>query len=202
MTTQLVLASNNLHKLEELQALFAPLNVQLIRQSDLHIMEAEEPHATFVENALAKARNAAAASGMPAIADDSGLCVHALGGAPGVHSAYYAAMATGQRSDAANNQHLLNKLEGETERAAHLYCCLVAVKTANDPAPLISEGRLFGDILKSPQGSNGFGYAPLLFLRDRQCSLAQLSDAEKNAISHRSRAAHAMLELMRAVWSV
>ena len=201
MTTPLILASNNLHKLEELQALFAPLNVQLIRQSDLHIMEAEEPHATFVENALAKARNAAAASGMPAIADDSGLCVAALHGAPGVHSAYYAAMATGQRSDAANNQHLLNKMEGEDNRAAHLYCCLVAVKSANDPAPLIAEGRLFGDILKSPQGENGFGYAPLLWLKDKHCSLAQLSDAEKNTVSHRSRAAAAMLELMRTVWA-
>lgn len=205
---QLVLASNNAKKLKELQTLLAPVGVSLVTQGSLDIGEADEPHITFVENALQKARHAAAASGLPAIADDSGLCVDALGGAPGVHSARYAQVDTGsgereqQRlvQDAANNQKLLAALQGQADRRAHFLCTLVAVRSASDPEPLVAMGRWQGVIRLTAQGAGGFGYDPLLDIPEFGCSVAELDADRKNAISHRALAAAQMLTLMREVW--
>ena len=172
-TLRLVLASNNAKKLKELGALLAPAGVELVTQGALGVAEAEEPHHTFIENALAKARHAAAATGLAAIADDSGLCVDALGGAPGVHSAHYAALeptldadreALRARQDAANNAKLLAALDGASTRRARFVCALVAVRSADDPEPLIAFGRWNGEILAAPEGSGGFGYDPLMFI--------------------------------------
>src|SRR5574343_64793 len=159
---KLVLASNNAKKLVELQALFAPLGIELVNQGSLGIPEAEEPFGSFVENALAKARHAARLSGLPALADDSGLAVEALGGAPGVRSARYAQDAGGEKSDAANNAHLLRQLDGVADRRARFVCALVAVRSADDPEPLIAMGRWAGEILSAPRGAGGFGYDPLM----------------------------------------
>ncbi len=205
---RLVLASNNAKKLKELQALLAPVGVSLVTQGSLGIGEAEEPHVTFVENALQKARHAAAASGLPAIADDSGLCVDALGGAPGVHSARYAEVEVGagereqQRlvQDAANNAQLLEALRGQSDRRAHFLCTLVAVRSADDPEPLVAMGRWQGVIRQSAQGAGGFGYDPLLDIPAFGCSVAELDAERKNAVSHRALAAAQMLTLMREVW--
>ncbi len=205
---QLVLASNNAKKLKELQTLLAPVGVNLVTQGSLGIGEAEEPHITFVENALQKARHAAAASGLPAIADDSGLCVDALGGAPGVHSARYAEvdLGTGEREqqrlvqDAANNLKLLEALQGKTDRRAHFLCTLVAVRSADDPEPLIAMGRWQGVIRHDLLGSGGFGYDPLLDIPAFGCTVAELAAEQKNQVSHRALAAAQMLTLMREVW--
>ena len=206
---KLVLASNNARKLGELAALFAPLAVELVPQRRLGIDEAEEPHATFVENALAKARHAAAASGLPAIADDSGLVVDALGGAPGVASAHYASAtpAPGEeretfrrRQDAANNALLLDRLRGHADRRARFVSTLVALRRADDPEPLIATGRWEAEVLDAPRGAGGFGYDPLVFVPALGASVAELDAATKNAHSHRALAAARMLDLMRAVW--
>ena len=206
---KLVLASNNARKLGELAALFAPLAIELVPQGRLGIDEAEEPHATFVENALAKARHAAAASGLPAIADDSGLVVDALGGAPGVASAHYASAtpapgeereAFRRRQDAANNALLLDRLRGHADRRARFVSTLVALRRADDPEPLIATGRWEAEVLDAPRGAGGFGYDPLVFVPALGASVAELDAATKNAHSHRALAAARMLDLMRAVW--
>ncbi len=205
---RLVLASNNAGKLAELQTLFAPLGVELVTQGALGVGEAEEPHASFVENALAKARHAAQASQGAAIADDSGLCVDALGGGPGVISAHFAAVALppGEREaqrrvqDAANNALLLQRMQGAADRRARFVCTLVAVRSTDDPEPLIATGRWQGMLLREPRGAGGFGYDPLLFIPALGRTVAELDAAAKNAHSHRAIAARQMLALMREAW--
>lgn len=223
---RLVLASNNAKKLAELQTLLGGLAVDLKTQGSLGIAEAEEPHCTFIENALAKARHAAAASGAAAIADDSGVCVDALDGAPGVVSAHYAPLDvpldarldapldTGmtpatqrevlrRRQDAANNALLLQRLQGRAdgaERRAHFISTLVAVRHANDPQPLVAVGRWPGEILAAPRGERGFGYDPLMFIPDLGRTVAELDDATKNAHSHRARAMAQLRVMLREVW--
>ena len=205
---RLVLASNNAKKLGELRALLDGLAVELVTQGSLGIAEAEEPHHTFIENALAKARHAAAAAGGAAIADDSGLCVDALGGAPGVGSAHYAGdvAATGEREarrrvqDAANNARLIQALHDKVDRRGHFISTLVAVRHAQDPEPLVAVGRWLGQILQAPRGTQGFGYDPLVFIPDLGCTVADLDAAAKNQHSHRARAAAQMRALLREVW--
>jgi XTP/dITP diphosphohydrolase len=205
---RVVLASNNAKKLAELQAMFSALALQLIRQGDLGVPEADEPFQTFIENGLAKARHAAAATGCAAIADDSGLCVDALGGAPGVNSARYAGVVTDegdrearrQLQDRANNRLLYERLKQQNNRHATFVCTLVAVRGADDPQPLIAVGRWPGQILHAPQGEGGFGYDPMVFIPGLGCAAAELSAEEKNKHSHRAIAATAMLSLLREVW--
>ncbi len=207
---RLVLASHNAGKLTELQALFAPLPLDLVAQPSLGLAEAEEPHATFVENALAKARHAAQATGQAALADDSGLCVDALGGAPGVVSAQYAsvALAAGEREaqrrqqDAANNALLLQHLQGASTRRASFVCTLVALRSADDPQPLVATGRWQGEILAAPRGTGGFGYDPLMYIPTLCATVAELPRALKNAHSHRALACRQMLQLMRDAWQL
>lgn len=197
---RLVLASNNAKKLLELQALFAPLGLELVTQGSLGIGEAEEPHLTFVENALAKARHAAQASGNAAIADDSGLCVDALGGRPGVLSARFATLYGGPRDDEANNDELLRQLQGVADRRARFVSALVAVRSADDPEPLVAFGRWEGEVIAQRRGQGGFGYDPLMFIPMLGRTVAELDAAVKNAHSHRALAAQQMLVLMREVW--
>ena len=197
---KLVLASNNAKKLVELQALFAPLGIELVTQGSLGIPEAEEPFDTFVENALAKARHAARASGLPALADDSGLSVEALGGAPGVRSARYALDAGGAKSDAANNERLLREMAGMADRRARFVCALVAVRSADDPEPLIAMGRWAGEILTAPAGDGGFGYDPLMHIPALGQTVASLSAEVKNHHSHRALAAAQLIRQFREVW--
>jgi XTP/dITP diphosphohydrolase len=205
---RVVLASNNRKKLAELAAMFVSLPVTLVVQGELGIAEADEPHATFVENALAKARHAARAAGGAALADDSGLCVDALGGAPGVISAHYAGAVAPQPDrevtrglqDAANNRLLLERLRGVAERRAAFVSTLVALRTADDPEPLVAVGRWPGTILEAPRGAGGFGYDPLFRPDGLECSAAELDAARKNAISHRAIAAARMLALLREAW--
>jgi XTP/dITP diphosphohydrolase len=197
---KLVLASNNAKKLVELQALFSPLGIELVTQGSLGIPEAEEPFDSFVENALTKARHASRLSGLPALADDSGLAVEALGGAPGVLSARYATLFGRPKSDAENNAVLLEKLAGVQDRAARFVCALVAVRSAEDPEPLIAMGRWQGQVLPALSGEGGFGYDPLLFIPSLGRSVAQLSAAEKNSLSHRALAAADLVKQMREVW--
>ncbi len=198
---RLVLASNNAGKLAELQSLFAPLGLSLVCQGELGIGEADEPHLTFIENALAKARHAAHHAGAAAIADDSGLCVDALGGAPGVRSARYAQDFAQPKGDAANNRVLIEQLaRASADRTARFVCALVAVRAADDPQPLVALGRWSGVILAEPRGEAGFGYDPLMFIPELQCSVAELSAADKNARSHRGLASRDMLQQMREVW--
>lgn len=205
---RMVLASNNAKKLSELRDLLSPLGLDLLPQGQLGIAEAEEPHLTFIENALAKARHAAAAWGGAAIADDSGLCVDALGGAPGVISAHFAGLvpAQGEREatrrvqDAANNATLLERLRGQTGRHARFVSTLVAIRSAEDPEPLVALGRWEGEILEAPRGEAGFGYDPLMFIPDLGVAVAELDAAAKNRVSHRARAAAQMLVLLREVW--
>ncbi|MBT9595998.1 MAG: non-canonical purine NTP pyrophosphatase [Vitreoscilla sp.] len=206
---RIVLASNNAKKLAELGGLFAPLRLELVTQGSLGVSEAEEPHITFIENALAKARHAAHATGLPALADDSGLCVDALGGAPGVQSAVYAPFmpdpgqereAHRRAQDAANNTLLLQRLAGVADRRASFVCALVALRTAGDPEPLIAFGRWEGEILAEPQGDGGFGYDPLMFIPALGSTVAALPAATKSAHSHRAIAAAQLLGLMRSAW--
>jgi XTP/dITP diphosphohydrolase len=193
---RIVLASNNPGKLREMRALLAPLGREVISQAELGIAETEEPHDTFLENALAKARHASRASGLPALADDSGLCVDALGGAPGVHSAYFAGRAGGREErDARNNAKLLASL-GEN-RKAHYRCVMALVRSADDPAPLIAEGSWEGEIARAPRGVNGFGYDPLFLVAARGLTAAELPEEEKNRISHRAQAAARLLAALR-----
>jgi len=197
---KLVLASNNAKKLVELQALFAPLGIELVRQGSLGIPEAEEPFETFAENALTKARHAARLSGLPALADDSGLSVDALGGAPGVRSARYALDAGGEKSDAANNERLLREMAEIEDRRARFVCALVAVRSADDPEPLIAMGRWAGEILTAPSGEGGFGYDPLMQIPSLGQSVADLDAQVKNQHSHRALAAAVLIQQFREVW--
>ncbi len=194
--TRVVLASNNPGKLRELSALLAPLRIQLTAQSAFGVGEADEPHITFVENALAKARHAAEGSGLAALADDSGLCVEALDGAPGVRSARLAGDAA---SDADNNRRLLELLAPHEDRRAHYYCVLVLVRTPHDPQPVIAEGEWHGEILRAARGAGGFGYDPLFWLPELGCTAAQLPPERKNELSHRARAVERLVERARRI---
>ena len=197
---KIVLASNNKGKLAELQTMLAPLQVELVRQADLNIPEAEEPYRTFVENALTKARHAARLSGLPALADDAGLCVDAFGGQPGVDTAYYATRFGYAKSDDNNVTALLEQMQGISNRRAAMVSTLVAVRSADDPEPLIAVGRVVGEIATERRGSNGFGFDPIMFIPEFGKTFAELPVAVKNANSHRGRAAQAMLALMRERW--
>ena len=192
---KLVLASNNPGKLREIGALLAPLSIELIPQARLGIGEADEPHATFLENALAKARHASRAAGLPALADDSGLCVDALGGEPGVHSSYYAGREGGREvRDARNNEKVL--LNVRQSRNAYYCCVMVMLRHPEDPRPLVAEGIWRGEIARAPRGTNGFGYDALFLLPGRGLTAAELEPAEKNRISHRAQALARLLELL------
>lgn len=192
---QLVLASNNAGKLREFVQLFAPLGIELLPQATFGVSEAKEPHCTFVENALVKARHCARVTGLPALADDSGLCVNALGGAPGVHSARYAGEP---KSDARNSEKLLADMRGKTDRRAHYVCVLALCRSADDPQPLIAEGEWHGEILLAPRGTGGFGYDPLVLISSHGCAAAELDAEEKNRISHRGVALQSLLQRLRS----
>ena len=191
---KLVIASNNPGKLRELQLTLASLPIEILTQVQLGIDEAEEPHCTFIENALAKARHVSRISGLPALADDSGLCVDALGGAPGVQSARYAGEP---KSDSRNNEKLLQAMEGVVDRRAHYYCVLVLVRHADDPQPLIAEGEWHGEIAQQMRGEGGFGYDPLFWLPQLNKMSAELSRDEKAQISHRAQALHILLQRLQ-----
>ena len=198
MTTRLVLASNNAKKAAELHAMLAPLDIEIISQAELGVSEAEEPYLTFVENALAKARHAAAATGLPAIADDSGLCVDALGGAPGVQSARFGGEP---KSDARNNARLLEALAGfpdPEQRRAYFCSVLVLVRHADDPLPLIAEGQWHGQILLAARGEGGFGYDPLFWVPELEQTAAELDAQLKNTLSHRAAAMRHLLARLQS----
>ena len=207
---KVVLASNNAKKLAELQALFSGLPIELVTQGSLGIPEAEEPHATFIENGLAKERHAAAASGLPALADDSGLCVDALGGAPGVASAHFAPapVVQGDREalrraqDAANNTLLLQRLQGQASRRAAFVSTLVAVRHAQDPEPLVACGRWVGQVLDVPRGAGGFGYDPLMFIPALGATVAELAAEVKSRHSHRALAAAQLRQRLTEAWGL
>lgn len=197
---KLVIASNNPGKLREISAILAPLAIEVLPQGALGVSEAEEPYGTFVENALTKARHASRMTGLPALADDSGVCVHALGGEPGVHSARYAeAVGSGQREDQdrRNNEKLLQALANATDRSAHYYCVIVLLRRADDPQPLIAEAEWHGEILRAPRGQGGFGYDPLFLIPELGRTGAELSAEEKNRVSHRGRALAILVECLR-----
>ena len=196
----IVLASNNRGKLTELRAMLAPLGLTLRAQSELGVTEAPEPFHTFIENALAKARHAAGQSGLPALADDAGLCVDAFGGLPGVDTAYYATRFGYEKGDRNNVRALLEQMQGQLNRRAAMVSTLVAVRSAQDPEPLIAVGRVSGLIAHEPAGNGGFGFDPVLFIPEFGQTFAQLSPEVKNANSHRGRAARDMVELMRERW--
>ncbi|MCB1914336.1 MAG: RdgB/HAM1 family non-canonical purine NTP pyrophosphatase [Rhodocyclaceae bacterium] len=193
--TRLVLASNNAKKAGELSALLDPLGFQVLPQASLGVSEADEPHPTFIENALAKARHASRSTGLPALADDSGLCVFALGGAPGVHSARFAG---DPKSDMRNNELLLSRLTDCEDRRAFFSCTLVLLRHADDPQPLIADGQWGGEILHAPRGENGFGYDPLFLLPEMGQTAAELDAALKNTLSHRAQAMRHLLARLEA----
>jgi XTP/dITP diphosphohydrolase len=197
---QLLLASNNRGKLAELQAMFAPLGVHLISQAELNIPEADEPFHTFIENALAKARHASRLSGLPALADDAGLCVEAFGGEPGVQTAFYATRFGYPKGDDNNVRALLEQMVDVTDRRAALVSTLVAVRRAEDPEPLVAVGRVSGEITREPRGTNGFGFDPVMFIPRFGQTFAELPVEVKNANSHRGLAARQMLGLMQERW--
>jgi len=197
---KIVLASNNQGKLRELQEMFAPLGCILVRQAELGVPECPEPHRTFIENALAKARNAAQYTGLPALADDAGLCVDAFGGLPGVDTAYYATRFGYAKGDDNNVKALLEQMQSIDQRRAALVSTLVAVRSPDDPEPLIAVGRVVGEITRTPVGSNGFGFDPVMWIAQFEQTFAQLPVEVKNAHSHRGQAAAAMLILMRDNW--
>ena len=197
---KLVLASNNRGKLAELQAMLAPLGIELIAQGALGVGEAEEPFHTFVENALAKARFASAHTGLPALADDAGLCVDSFGGLPGVQTAHYATQFGYDKSDANNVRALLEQLAGQHNRRAAMVSTLVALRSPQDPEPLIAVGRVSGEITTEPRGSGGFGFDPVMFIPAFGKTFAELPTEVKNAHSHRGRATQQMLALMREHW--
>ena len=197
---KIVLASNNAGKLAELQSLLAPLNFTLVRQAELNIPEAPEPFKTFVENALAKARHAAQLSGLPALADDAGLCVDAFGGQPGVDTAYYATRFGYPKGDDTNVTALLAQMQGIAHRRAAMVSTLVALRSADDPEPLVAVGRVVVQITSERRGSNGFGFDPVMYLPEFGKTFAELPSEVKNAHSHRGRAAQALLALMRERW--
>jgi XTP/dITP diphosphohydrolase len=195
---KLVLASSNAGKLREIQALLAPLGCEVLTQADMGIADAEEPHPTFIENALAKARHVAQISGLPALADDSGVCVVALGGEPGVHSARYAGNAAGRdERDARNNAKLVAALANCSDRRAYFYCTMVLVRHAADPQPLVGEGCWWGEIRDQARGRNGFGYDPHFFLPELGKSAAELDPEQKNRLSHRGQALRALADKLR-----
>ena len=193
MIEKLIIASGNAGKLAEIQALLEPLNIAVLPQSIFNVTEAPEPHMTFIENALAKARHASLATGLPALADDSGLCLEALNGAPGVHSAYFAGLP---KNDANNNAQVLKTLKEHNNRFAYYYCCLVLVRQYDDPQPLIAEGIWAGQMLKKARGNHGFGYDPIFMDNMTGKSAAELTPDIKNKISHRGQALRKMLRLL------
>ncbi|WP_395669475.1 RdgB/HAM1 family non-canonical purine NTP pyrophosphatase [Rhodoferax sp.] len=197
---KIVLASNNPGKLAEMQAMFAPMGCALVAQGELGVPESPEPFRTFVENALAKARNAAAHTGLPALADDAGLCVDVFGGRPGVDTAYYATEFGYPKGDDNNVRALLEQMQAIDDRRAALVSTLVAVRSPEDPEPLIASGRVVGQIARAPVGSNGFGFDPVMWIPEFGQTFAQLPVEVKNAHSHRGRAAQAMVALIRARW--
>jgi XTP/dITP diphosphohydrolase len=192
---RLVIASNNAGKISEIGDILAPLAIEVVPQARLGVAEAEEPYATFVENAIAKARHASQQSGLPALADDSGVCADALQGAPGIHSARYAGEP---RSDSRNNAKLIAELQGKADRCAHYYCVIVVLRHADDPQPLVAEGSWAGEIVDVPRGSNGFGYDPHFFLPALGVTAAELDPAKKNRISHRGQALACLLDKLRS----
>jgi len=199
---KLVIASSNPGKLREFAQMLEPLGFEIVPQAQLGIPEAEEPHATFVENALAKARHASRLTRMPAFADDSGICVAALGGEPGVHSARYAEPGEGggrEAQDERNNRKLLSELAGSRDRRAHYYCVIVLVRHAEDPEPLIAEGRWYGEVIDEPRGANGFGYDPYFHLPALGRTAAELEPDVKNGVSHRGRALRELVARLQAV---
>lgn len=200
MIARIVLASNNPGKLNELRAMLAPLGITLVPQGELGIPEAEEPHRTFVENALAKARNAARHSGLPAIADDAGLCVDAFGGLPGVDTAFYATQFGYPKGDDHNVTALLQQMRGVANRRAALVSTLVALRSPQDPEPLIAVGRAEGEIAQAPAGTHGFGFDPVMFIPAFGKTFAQLPPEVKNAHSHRGQAARQMMQLIQERW--
>ncbi len=194
MFEKLVIASNNPGKLREIGQILAPLGIEVMPQSAFGVTEADEPHGTFVENALAKARHAAGMTGLPALADDSGICVEALGGAPGVQSARYAGEP---RSDERNNAKLLEMLGERRDREAHYYCVIVVMHHAQDPQPLIAQGLWRGEILRMPRGSGGFGYDPLFLDPEFGQTAAELAPARKNLMSHRGKALALLVDALK-----
>lgn len=206
--TRLVLASNNPGKLAELLPLFAPLGYTLVTQGSLGISEAEEPHRTFIENALAKARHASEASGLPAVADDAGLCVDAFNGEPGVDTAYYATRFGLPKGDANNVKVLLDQLAAlevklgvKASRRAALVSTLVSVRHPRDPEPLVAVGRAVGEVTRQPLGDQGFGFDPVMFIPELGCTFAQLAPEVKNQHSHRGKAAREMVRQMQERWA-
>jgi len=191
---RLVVASGNRGKLREIAEILAPLGIEPIAQGELGVTEAEEPFGTFVENALAKARHASAHTGLPALADDSGICAAALGGAPGVHSARFAGEP---KNDDRNNALLIERLRGSADRSAHYTCVMVLVRHAEDPEPIIADGRWYGEVIDTPRGAGGFGYDPYFFVPAYGRTVAELTPDEKNAVSHRGVALRRLLELLR-----
>ena len=197
-TSKVVLASNNQGKLKEFSAILSSVGMNMVPQGELGVSEAEEPYATFVENALTKARHASAATGLPALADDSGLCVDALGGAPGVYSARYAAMNNGgEKSDSANNLLLVSRLARIADRRASYIAVLVYVRSVDDPRPIIAEGIWKGEIVDAPRGAHGFGYDPHFHLPELGQTVAELEPSVKNSISHRAQALKKLLQALR-----
>lgn len=196
--SRVVLASGNPGKLREFAALFVPMRIELIPQASLSIGEAEEPHFTFIENALAKARHASRLSGLPALADDSGICVDALGGRPGVRSARYALPEPGRPQDELNNARLLAELRGVADRSAHYVCVLVMLRRWDDPVPLIAQASWSGLVVDEPSGQGGFGYDAYFWLPEQGCTVADLPGEIKNRLSHRGRALKALIERLPA----
>lgn len=194
MTQRLILASNNAGKLKEFAQLLSPIGFELHPQGEFNVPEAEEPFGTFVENALQKARHASRLTGLPALADDSGVCVNALGGAPGVYSARYAGEP---KSDARNNEKLIQDLASHADKSAYYYCVLVYVRHADDPQPVIADGIWRGRIVDAPRGANGFGYDPHFLIPELGKTTAELEPAEKNAISHRGQAIRALVDKLK-----
>jgi len=194
MPRTLILASNNAGKLKEFGALLAPLDFELHTQSEFKVPEAEEPHVTFVENAIAKARHAARLTGLPALADDSGVCVNALGGAPGVYSARYAGEP---KSDQRNNDRLIAELTAHEDKSAYYYCVLVFVRHADDPQPVIADGRWDGEMIAQPRGQGGFGYDPYFWIPTLGKTAAELTAEEKNRLSHRGQALRSLIEKLQ-----
>ncbi len=193
--SRIVIASNNAGKLREIRAILAPLQIEVVPQTELNVREADEPHFTFIENALAKARHASRCTGLPALADDSGICVAALGGEPGVHSARFAGEP---KSDARNNEKLVELMRTHSDRRAHYYCVMVLARHAEDPEPIIADGAWQGEIVLEPRGNGGFGYDPYFFLPDLKCTAAQLPPETKNRISHRAQALAGLLARLRS----
>lgn len=194
MSKKIVLASNNQGKLREMREILQHLDLDLHSQSEFNVPDAPEPHFTFLENALTKARHAASLTGLPAIADDSGICVNALGGAPGVFSARYAGEP---KSDARNNAHLIATLTPHQDRSAYYYCVLVYVRSESDPQPVIADGRWDGEIVATPRGEAGFGYDPHFYLPSLNCTVAELDAARKNQLSHRAQALQELMKKLR-----